>query len=76
MNPPETAPRDGTVFLAHIEGCPWMVPCVWNDALKMWNYANLAQYPISKGVERYFENECRLADALLGWLPMPEIENE
>ena len=71
----ETAPRDGTPFLANI-GLPFAVACCWNGASEEWCYA-MQQVDMYNGhlVDYYFENTFEKSDELIAWMPMPEITN-
>ena len=71
MNPPDTAPKDGTTFLANM-GWPLLVVCVWNAAVDKWVYANL-QVNLYEGKwnDTYFESEWDNESELKGWIPMP-----
>lgn len=70
---PETAPKDGTAFLAHL-GYPWPVVAAWNGYSEQWVYAN-NQIGIVDGKwnDAYFENEYEPTDELIGWMSLPEI---
>ena len=72
MNIPETAPQDGSVFLADM-GWPWLVVCMWNASVDKWVYVT-PQTDLYEGEwnDRYFENEWDSKSELKGWLPMPE----
>ena len=71
--PPETAPRDGTVFLADF-GWPWAVAAAWSSESVNWACAMPAAEYFGDGcVDRYFENEREDADSLRRWMPMPEL---
>ena len=71
MNPPDTAPKDGTTFLANM-GWPWLVVCMWNAAVDKWVYAN-PQINLYEGEwnDTYFESEWDDESELKGWIPMP-----
>lgn len=76
MNPPETAPKDSTVFLGHF-GLPWFVPTVYCKADKKFCHADL-QIDLYEGewCDAYFENEYEHEIALLGWIPMPSLPKD
>jgi hypothetical protein len=71
MNPPNTAPKDGTAFLANM-GWPYLVVCMWSGSDQRWVCAN-PQIGLYDGEwdDAYFENEWEKESALRGWLPMP-----
>jgi hypothetical protein len=71
MNPPDTAPKDGTTFLANM-GWPWLVVCMWNTAVDKWVYAS-PQINLYEGEwnDPYFESEWDDESELKGWIPMP-----
>ena len=70
---PETAPRDGTPFLASI-GYPWPVISAWNGYHEQWAYA-LLQIGMVGGEwnDCYFETDHEPDGGLLGWMPLPGI---
>ena len=74
--PPETAPKDGTTFLADI-GLPWPVVCAWNGSAGGWAWAE-HQIDIYKGQwnEVYFQTEWETEDELKAWMPLPELPKE
>lgn len=70
---PETAPKDGTAFLAHL-GYPWPVVALWNGYTGQWVYASTQIGMVDgKWNDAYFENEYEPVGALKGWMPLPEI---
>jgi hypothetical protein len=78
MNLPDTAPRDGTVIAAHF-GTHWLgyVPAVWNEYECKWAIPNLQSCPMENGKsDTYWETELEPDAHLLGWLPMPKIEEK
>ena len=74
--PPETAPKDGNVFLANV-GYPWPVVCSWNGASEKWVYADF-QCGMYEGEwnDTYFENDWTYESSLIAWLPLPNINKE
>ena len=72
-NLPETAPKDGTIFLANI-GLPWYVMCCWNGALKKWSFVS-PQTGMFQGKldDTYFETEWDKETALITWIELPPI---
>lgn len=76
MNPPDTAPRDGTMILASI-GWPWLVPAIWNSHDKEWVCACHQMQPMDGDDDDWwFENEREKDKDLNGWLPIPGIGGE
>jgi hypothetical protein len=71
MNPPETAPRDGSVFLAAV-GWPWLLPCMWCEVSARWAVATPQACGTGTDVDRWWECDYETDEALTGWLPMPE----
>ena len=71
----KTAPKNGSAFLAHV-GMPWLVMCSWNECSQQWVWADLQVEPCNGEADTYFQNEYDLEDALIGWLPLPEIPEE
>ncbi len=71
--PPETAPKDGTVFIGVFgDISPTPVQTCWSLASKKW-CASIQQADMFNGRwDMFFENEWSLM--LLKWLPMPEVE--
>lgn len=72
LNPPDTAPKDGTVFLADL-GYPWMCYAVWNPSMSNYAYAQLELGNFEGENDYYFIGESADKSELLGWLPMPEL---
>lgn len=74
--PPQTAPKDGNVFLANI-GYPWPVVCSWNGTSEKWAYAD-SQCGMYQGEwnDRYFENDWACESSLIAWQPLPNINKE
>ena len=75
-NPPETAPKDGTLFLADI-GYPQYVMCCWNGSDNNWVYPTLqiGQY-LGEWNDCYFETEHDNEGALMGWLELPVLKRK
>lgn len=71
VNPPETAPRDGTLFLANI-GYPQYVVCCWSGTDNNWVYPHLqvGQY-LGEWNDYYFETEHDNEGALIDWIELP-----
>ncbi|MCK9172292.1 MAG: hypothetical protein M0O99_02270 [Desulfuromonas thiophila] len=74
MNTPDTAPKDGKPFLANV-GHPWLLMCCWNPVTESWCCA-MPQTDLYEGKfqDTYFENHYFDDHELIGWLPVPEIE--
>jgi len=80
LNPPETAPRDGSTFLADF-GWQALSSTFWNDFKKRWRVA--VAYPrlrIRKGevigAEYRYVNLNIYEREMVGWLPMPQIDDQ
>ena len=71
--PPETAPKDGSTFLADV-GYPWPVLAVWSKAHNEWACADY-QLDVLNGewVDAYFQTEYEKPDGLRAWMPLPKI---
>lgn len=70
-NTPETAPKDGSHFLAKV-GTPWVVICAWNEANEEWAYATLQCSNYLDKNDTYFECEFCAEDELEAWMPLPK----
>jgi hypothetical protein len=71
LRPPNSAPKDGTVFLGEF-GWPWLVTTAWNEHDGKWVYAYLQEDHMSDGkTDLWFENEQESERDLKGWMPMP-----
>jgi len=79
LNPPETAPLDGTMFLGRFVISKHLEYLVHkNDLLPtMWSVATCHFRAVKniKGLGR-FSNQCLQLCELRGWLPMPQIDDE
>jgi len=68
LNPPETAPRDGTTILIHLDKLK-ICPAAWSVSDHVWMVAHAAKewqfrvFPVS---HKY----------VTGWLPLPQIDDE
>lgn len=72
LNPPETAPRDGTMILGDF-GWPWLVLAAWNAHDEQWVLALMQACPMTSGkIDVWFENERETADSLLAWVAIPK----
>ena len=74
LRPPETAPKTGTVILAHF-GYPWLMPAAWNEYDEEWAICTVQACPMSPDGKHdtYWESEREKPGALTGWMPMPKI---
>jgi hypothetical protein len=73
--PPETAPKDGSVFLGDI-GWPWACLVCWSEFQEEWVSPILQANIVDGEDDPYFENEYNSYSELKRWMPMPEIQNE
>jgi hypothetical protein len=74
MNYPETAPKDGTVILAHF-GYPQLVTAIFNSEAGKWVVA-LPQTGMVDAVwnDNYFESEYEHPAEMRYWIPLPTIQ--
>jgi len=70
LNPPETAPKNGNVFPAYFKLGP-IRPAIWND-----KYGVLVTVLGMGQDDTYFESQDRNPDEMIGWLPLPTIDDE
>ena len=71
VNPSETAPRDGTLFLANI-GYHYYVMCCWRGADNNWVYPQLQIGPyLGEWNDCYFETEHDNEGSLIDWIELP-----
>jgi len=79
LNPPDTAPCDGTMFLGRFVIREYLKYVVHEDDLlpTMWSIAtcNFRAVANVKGLGR-FSNQCFQICDLRGWLPMPQIDDQ
>ena len=69
--PPETAPKDGSTFLADV-GYPWAMVCAWNAAISQWIYAEYQVNMVDgEWNDPYFETEYEYD--IKAWMPLPKI---
>jgi hypothetical protein len=71
MNPPETAPRDGTMILADF-GWPWLLPTAWNAMDGRWAVAVLQRSHDGDGEDVWFETDEGKPDQMRGWVECPK----
>ena len=73
MNTPDTAPKDGAVFLGDFGWAQYM-PCMWSGCNDKWVYA-MPQIDCCDGDwdDTYFENEWEKEVELKGWIKMPLV---
>lgn len=73
MNLPETAPKDGTVFLGDF-GWPTFLITVWSSYSNKWVCAT-PQVDVGdwNWNDSYFENEWERESELKGWIELPKL---
>ena len=72
----ETAPKDGTLFLANL-GYPWPLICAWCSVNEEWVYS-FPQIDVAWSDENmngapYFESDWAKESKLRSWMPLPEV---
>jgi len=72
-HPIETAPKDGTQFLANI-GYPWATLVAWNEVRQEYTCVTLSACELGNGVDVWFENEQAAELDLIAWMPLPGIK--
>ena len=71
LNPPESAPKDLTVFLGEFGWC-YLLPTVWNPHDEKWVTATVQACGMDSGHDDvYFSSETERECDLKGWLPLP-----
>jgi len=79
LNPPETAPLS-RVIIGHFKNRKNMVLTIWDAGLGRWFVPIFAHeyHPEVNKVKsvRLFNPQTYLKSELLGWLPMPKIDDE
>jgi len=72
LNPPETAPKD-RLILADL-GHPYirLFPTVWNKYNGTWEIFRVSRTQMFNG--SVLDHAAEDSDWLLGWLPMPQID--
>lgn len=76
LQPPHTAPKDGTIILGDF-GWPWMLTACWNNHDEKWAVSMIQACLMEGGkVDTYWETDQEDHSALKGWLPMPEPERK
>lgn len=69
--PPETAPRDMTVFLANF-GYPWPLAAAWNPVQQEFVVADPQIGMVDGRYEDFhFQSDWEPTSELRGWMPMP-----
>ena len=69
----DTAPRDGNVILGAF-GWPFLIPAAWNGHDERWTVCTMqAQQMDSGNTDVWWETDWEPPNALLGWVPMPEL---
>ena len=71
LNPPDTAPKDGTQILADF-GWPYLLVAAWNEVDTQWVCANLQAERHEKGDDYYYENLYENHSSLKCWMRFPE----
>jgi hypothetical protein len=71
LNPPETAPKDGTPILGAF-GWMRLQPAVWSKADGTWQTAANC-FGESEESETWWETDYELECSIRGWLPWPEV---
>jgi hypothetical protein len=75
-NPPETAPRDGKLFLGDF-GYPWLLMTAWNEHDEKWATTSIQAQEMKGGkTDLWFETEQEKPGELRGWIPLPEIQRK
>jgi len=72
LNPPETAPKDGTPILACFYFSTSLLYTLWSKAQHCWLAAYLDAYIDT----RTFDTRDYDTDEMRGWLPLPTIDDE
>lgn len=73
FQPPDTAPKDGTMILAAFGGADY-VPSVWDGTSKRWATSTIRETALPNGaVRRRWSWELEAAENLTGWIPWPEM---
>lgn len=76
MNPPETAPKDGSSFLGDF-GWPWLLMAIWNESDEHFCVCYPQACELANGtIDNYFEVEWESEKDLKGWLPIPRKESK
>jgi len=68
LNPPETAPRDGTPILACFYLSNSLLYAYWSKSQDSW----LAAYIGARDFDTHYYD----TDEMLGWLPMPKADDK
>jgi|GEM_PF-2477322 len=82
LNPPETAPKDGTIILALFKTTKNLVPAVWclfQDSFGEHEYWDHACTAINEDEPEFiygFDSVKHYEYEMRGWLPMPKIDDE
>jgi len=77
LNPPETAPRDSLV-LGHFKGMASMIPMAWDYVFACWSVPR-EKAQVYRSNDRgavSFRSDALHPDALIGWIPMPRVDEE
>jgi len=86
LNPPETAPKDGTVFLVCLDvSTPGFHDLEFHTAFYepahdviLYSYADIDDYFIDDeqkdGCRTFHTDNCTGSKEFIGWLPMPKVD--
>ena len=69
---PETAPRDGSVFIADA-GYPWAVAAMFSAGMEQFCFADIESSIYRGQRDPSFVTEWMTDGELLGWMPMPAV---
>ena len=72
LNPPETAPKDGTQILGHFY-YRWFCLAVWNPFSEEWVICQLEGNYVGGLEDLSFTNEYIKHEDLVGWIPLPNL---
>jgi len=69
---PETAPRDGGVFIADF-GIPWPVMACWNKLEQKYAYSFLQTCWVGVNEDLYFESELADVSEMKRWISLDDF---
>jgi len=73
LNPPETAPRDGTMILAKSE--EGIFRAAWSECHRYWIVGKFIKNS-GKPASIFFKVSGFKHEEMIGWLPLPAIDDE
>jgi len=75
LNPPETAPKGAMILADFGHG---LVPAIWSSYDKDWSVAEVEAYCPGDSYDEYrgFTNSEDNRLEMLGWLPLPKIDED